>query len=30
MDVSKHDITLQKSKRLGNGIVAPLTKVLQQ
>lgn len=30
MQLPHHDLTLMKAKRLGNGIVAPLTDKLQQ
>ena len=29
MDVGKHEITLRKAKRLGNGVVAPLSEPLK-
>ena len=30
MDVGKHDVTLEKSRRLGAGVVAPLTQTLKK
>ena len=30
MDIGKHDITLEKARRLGAGVTAPLTNALQK